>query len=433
MLTRALKTALAALLAAVAAPRPIHAQSIDPLLAGSYLREAREVVRRDGGALWGRTLAAPILLVHPGSRELLTDEADSAGVLSARGGLYTGSLPASENVYNGAIRWAGRTWAMVMWPLPTDSLERRALLAHELWHRVQVLIGLPAGNPSNPHLSTRDGRTWMRLEGRALLRAVSSRDSGRALALGDAVAFRRHRRGLSPTADSTERGLERNEGLAEDTGVRLAAGAGAARLAMVQRRLRRLDSLPALERAFPYRTGPAYGLLLDQLRPGWRKEITGGADLAELAIASISPPGPEESIDVRAGRYGFTDVASEEAAKEQARLARVAELRRPVVEGPVRELPMTATNVSFDPGRGESLEGAGTVYGVMRLIGPWGVLNVESGGGLVSADWSRAFVTAPSDREARPLKGSGWILELSTGWRLTPGSRAGSWRVEQAP
>ena len=94
---------------------------------------------------------------------------------------------------------------------------------------------------------------------------------------------------------------------------------------------------------------------------------------------------------------------------------------------------MTASNVSFDPGRVESLEGAGTVYGVMRLTGPWGVLNVESGRGLVSADWSRAFFTAPSDREARPLKGSGWTLELSTGWRLTPGSRAGSRRVEQTP
>ena len=433
MLTRSHTTLLAALLPAIAAPLPIHAQSIDPLLAGTYLREAREVVRRDGGALWGRTLAAPILLVHPGTRELVTDEVDSAGVLSARGGLYAGSLPASENVYNGAIQWAGRTWAMVMWPLPSDSLERRALLTHELWHRVQGLIGLPAGNPSNPHLSTRAGRTWMRLEGRALLRAVSSRDSTREGALEDAVAFRRHRRRLSPTADSTERGLERNEGLAEDTGVRLAAGEGEARLAMVQRRLRRLDSLPALERAFPYRTGPAYGLLLDQLRPGWRREIIAGGDLAELAIAALPRAEAEESIEVRAGRYGFADVAGEEAAKEQARLARVAELRRVFVEGPVLELPMTGSNLSFDPGRVESLEGGGTVYAVMRLTGPWGVLNVESGGGLVAADWSRAFVTAPSDRDARPLKGSGWTLELSTGWRLVPGSRAGSWRVQQAP
>jgi hypothetical protein len=426
--TRLLKAALAAALVVPAGP--MLAQSIDPSLAARSLREARDVVRRDGGALWGRSLAAPILLVHPGTRELITDEADSAGVLSARDGLYAGSLPASQNVYNGAIQWAGRTWAMVMWPLPADSLERRALLAHELWHRVQGLIGLPAGNPSNPHLSTREGRLWMRLEGRALLRAVGGTGATRAGALADAVAFRRHRRVLSPGADSTERGLERNEGLAEDTGVRLAAGEGGARLAMVERRLRRLDSLAALERAFPYRTGPAYGLLLDQLRPAWRTEISGGADLAELALSSLPRSGPEEALVVRAARYGFTEVAGEEAAKEQARRARVAQLRRTFVEGPVLELPLASSNVSFDPGRVESVEGVGTVYAVLRLIDRWGVLSVESGGGLVSADWTKAFVPAPADREARPLKGSGWTLELASGWRLVPGSRAGSWRVE---
>jgi D-alanyl-D-alanine carboxypeptidase len=66
----------------------------------------------------------------------------------------------------------------------------------------------------------------------------------------------------------------------------------------------------------------------------------------------------------------------------------------------------------------------------VRLAAGEGGARVESGGGLVSADWTKAFVPAPADREARPLKGSGWTLELASGWRLVPGSRAGSWRVE---
>lgn len=423
---------LSILAAVVLLPWDAAAQAtppIDPLLARKYFSEARSLTRRDGGRLWGRVIDPALLLVDPATRTAVADEPDSAGTLEPREGLYTGTLPSGENTYNGRLRWAGRDWAMVLWPLPRDSLERGRLLIHELWHRIQHALGLPAANPANPHLSTRAGRLWLRLEGRALAQAVVTRGADRRRAIADAVAFRKHRRSLASAADSTERSLERNEGLAEDTGVALAATDSASRIALVLRRLRQMDSLEQLDRSFPYRTGPAYGLLLDDLAPGWRRRLAPGDDLGGLAGAAAGSGGETGTVEQRAARYGYVEVAAEEDAREGARQQRLSTLRSRLVDGPVLVLPLAEMKVSFDPDRVESLPGSGTVYQTLRIVDRWGILVASRGGALISPDWTRAAVPVPADPVSSPPAGDGWTLELTPGWRIVPGSRPGDWTL----
>ena len=141
---------------------------------------------------------------------------------------------------------------MVVWPPRADSLERRVLLAHELWHRIQDSLGLPSGMPSNAHLATRDGRLWLRLEGRALRKALGAAGTLRLRALEDAIVFRRARRSLFPGSESDERTLELNEGLAEYSGIMLAIESPVARREQADRRLGILDSATHFERDFAY-------------------------------------------------------------------------------------------------------------------------------------------------------------------------------------
>jgi hypothetical protein len=212
-LTGAAWAAGAGSLPAQAAPPP----PIDSTVARRFLLEAAAVTAGDAGRLWGRSLAGPLLFVDPVTRTMLADSADVEGRLTPWGAFYTGQLPPSENAANTAFRWAGRTWAMIMWPPTADSLQRRVLFAHELWHRIQGDLGLPSTAPDNAHLGTRDGRLWLRLEGRALRRAIDAPGAARTRAIGDALAFRRQRQARFPGADSTERLLEMHEGLAEYT------------------------------------------------------------------------------------------------------------------------------------------------------------------------------------------------------------------------
>jgi hypothetical protein len=72
-----------------------------------------------------------------------------------------------------------------------------------------------------------EGRYWLRLEWRALARALRESGEQRNLAVRDALAFRQARRTLYPASVEDERGQEIGEGLAAYTGTVLAGDSAA--------------------------------------------------------------------------------------------------------------------------------------------------------------------------------------------------------------
>ena len=406
--------------------------AFDTALARKYFQEASELTARDAGALWHRSLEGPLLLAEPHTRMLLAAVPDSEGKLRPFGDFFSGVLPSGDATANAAVHWAGRSWAMAVWPLPADSLERAVLIGHELWHRVQDGLGLAGRDPPNPQLAAPEGRLWLRMEGRALQRALELDGAARLRALRDALLFRRARRRLFPAADSTERQLELNEGLAEYSGVALATSNPEARRALVSARLVTLDSASQHERSFAYRTGPAYGFFLDALVPDWRNAVHSGDDLAFLLEPALPrKSGAGATAPVRAASYGYAVVRREESLRAARQHARLLALRSRFERGPLLELPLTEMKLGIDPGRVETLDSLGTVYGSLRLSDRWGVLQADSTGGLISPDWLRLIVPAPVDTGGRRLAGPGWVLELAPGWRLVPGRRPGDWKVEK--
>ncbi|WP_291838625.1 hypothetical protein, partial [Brevundimonas sp.] len=171
--------------------------------------EARAICETDGGALWGAPLCTPVLLVDPATRTVHTARRGDSDALKPEDGLFVGTLPETVNIANTAVDWDGVRWAMLIRPLPENPTERRALLAHEIWHGVQRDLGLPAGSPTPEHLSTTEGRVLMRLEWRALAAALRAADpAARDQAVADAPAFRAARRTLTAQAGDQERQLE---------------------------------------------------------------------------------------------------------------------------------------------------------------------------------------------------------------------------------
>lgn len=110
----------------------------------------------------------------------------------------------------------------MMLPLPADPFRRLTLLAHESFHRIQPSLGLSASDAPDPSLDTEAGRLWLRLELRALARALRSTGViGRKSAV-DAMVFRMYRDRLCPGTAAMEAAMEKQEGLAEYTGVFIA-------------------------------------------------------------------------------------------------------------------------------------------------------------------------------------------------------------------
>ncbi|PYS93010.1 MAG: hypothetical protein DMF64_06730 [Acidobacteria bacterium] len=378
-----------------------------------------------------------MLLVEPETRTVVANQPDARGLLSKQGEVFVGHWPETENIANTAVTWAGAKWTMILWPLPTDVLDRRRLMMHELFHRVQDELKFALSNPSNDHLDTRDGRLWLQLEWRSLRAALTSTGARRQQAITDALAFRAYRRSLFPQSDVSERALEMNEGLAEYTGVRLSAESEAQAIAYAEREIERANARPTFVRSFAYVSGPAYGILLDATGANWRKGLTAQADLGVLLAqaAQIKVPAALKELAARRGEeYDGRELRAAEDARERARAARLTAYRARLVTGPTLVLPLTEqVQYSFNPNNLVPLEGLGTVYPTLRVSDAWGILEV-SNGALMARDGravSKVYVAAPTDAQTRPLKGDGWTLQLNDGWRVAPAERKGDFVLQK--
>jgi len=401
--------------------------------ARAWFAEANQQCRVDHGQLWGKSLCGPVLLVVPATRQVIASQADAQGELHAEDGVHVGRLPAQENLANTALDWAGVRWSEMLWPLPDDASRRRTLMAHESFHRIQQSLGLPAAMGDNAHLDTLDGRYTMQLEWRALDAALSARsDADRRTCVADALAFRAARYRHFPAAQAAEAALERNEGLAEYTGVMVGNDTPAARQAMAQEDLAGHVGDASFVRSFAYATGPAYGLLLDRYRPGWRREIVhGGSPASLLASALQIDMTAAPDIRQRAARYDGAALLASEHERAAAQAKRVAAYTAQLVAGPVLQLPLKHMKLQFDPRNLLPLGDAGTVYPTMHVSDDWGRIDVD-GGVLLASDWSRLSVAVPpGGLDGHALHGKGWILKLAPGWQAVPGVRRGDWTVRR--
>ena len=415
---------LPALLLATLAP--VARAAPDPESAAWVFGEARRLCEADGGALWGRSLCGPMMIVDPADRGIVASEADAGGVLVAAGAVYTGTLPRDAMLANTATEWSGTRWTQLVWPLPQEPALLRTMLVHELFHRIQAGLGLDRSEAGNRHLDTQHGRYLLQLEWRALARTLMADDTTALRShAADALAFREARRRLFPAAAREEAQLEINEGLAEYTGVRIGLAHDEQRRAYGVYALARFLDAPSFVRSFAYASGPAYGLLLDSANPGWRAQLGAEADLGRMLATALdvdldAAPG----LAARERRYDPDgQLQTAEDARERQRQARLSAWRRDLVEGPVLVLPLQATGFQFNPQTLAALDGIGTVYPVLRLTDRWGELQVDGGAALVHADRKRAVVALPPGGDG--LRGEGWTLSLKPGWKLVPGERKG--------
>jgi hypothetical protein len=193
---------------------------------------------------------------------------------------FATSQPAPEaarprvlGLVNAPIQWGGATWGAYIWDFVVNATPRgrNELFLHELFHGVQPQLGLRVPALASEHLDAVDGRYWLRLEWRALARALRESGKERDLAVREALAFRRARRMLYPASVESERATEITDGLASYTGTVLAAQSASEAIASAVDRLATAEAQDSFVRTFAYASGPAYGLLLDATSSGWTR------------------------------------------------------------------------------------------------------------------------------------------------------------------
>src|SRR6185503_12981929 len=188
---------------------PPAAAQVDQQRAQEYFKEAQALCEGDGGRLWGVSICAPMVIGDARTQTFATSQPPPDA-----------PRPRLIGLVNGPIQWGDRRWAAAIWDTIANwpARTRGELLLHESFHIVQprLVPNGPAG--ANEHLDAVDGRYWLRLEWRALARALRESGERRAQAVREALAFRQARRMLYPAGVGSERGSEITEGLAAYTG-----------------------------------------------------------------------------------------------------------------------------------------------------------------------------------------------------------------------
>ncbi len=390
---------------------------VTPELAKRYFEEAQKLCERDAGRLWGISLCGPLVIYDPASGTRATNQPEPEG-----------PLPRFSAFADGPVEWGGLRWfAVPLYLLPEDADARQQLWGHPQFHRIQHQLAFmaTASDGSNEHLDTFEGRYLIQLEWRALRRALESSGSGQSEAIADALAFRRERRRLFPDAADNERRDEIREGLADYTGIAIWADSAAdARRAAASRLVGGDWSFVG---NFESQSGPAYGVLLDDLLPGWRRRLDGTSDLGDLLASAIKRP-PTTDVSVAAARYDGAALRTAEEVRDRAQQVRVAELRRRFVDGPVLTMPAGGSGTSDTRGS-VGIPGVGIVYfHNFTRSAPWGRLNADNGV-LQSADGTTLSVPVTGPLEGTTLQGDGWSVTLNAGWVVRPSARAGSFAI----
>jgi hypothetical protein len=402
---------------------PAAVAQVDQQRAQQYFDDVQAVCEREGKRLWGMSMCGPMVIADLRTQTIATSQPAPEG-----------PRPRVLGILNGPLQWGGVTWAAYMWDSLINATPRhaKAILLHELFHGVvQPKLGLQASELLNEHLDAMDGRYWMRLEWRALARALRESGAGRTAAIRDTLAFRQARHGRYPGSAEHERALEINEGIASYTGTAAAADSPADAIATTLENLAGAETGESFVRTFAYTTGPAYGLLLDASSRDWRQRIRHTDDFAALlANAFAVRPAPDAAAS--AIRYGGAGIRAAEAQRERERQDRLAALRRQFVDGPVLVIRGGGSGM-FNSMGAVAIPDVGTVFfGPYRSTTDSGTLEAEKGVLLESSGNVRR-VPAPVRKDDTTVVGDGWTFTAQPGWVIRDGPRRGDYEVVRQP
>ena len=161
-----------------------------PEKASRYFKEIEEICNRDSGKLWGQNLYGPIMFVERVTRRIVANQHDNEGLLKSKEGVYAGVYPKELILSNAPVKFGGLQFAMV--PLPEEEVDYRlkTRAIHSLFHRFQENKGIIPSPYNTINMDEKEARLWIKLEWKALRKAINSQGEDRQLALRDALIFR---------------------------------------------------------------------------------------------------------------------------------------------------------------------------------------------------------------------------------------------------
>ena len=393
-------------------------------LAKSYFIELDSLCNIDNGKLWGINLYGATMFIFPESRVIIANEQENGSSLIFKDGLFLGKLPDNINIANTSIEWNGKNWTMLSWNAISnqDNYSRDKLLIHESWHRNQKEIGIISVMTKNTYLDELNGSILLKLEFITLDSALTCKNKEEKINhLANAIEIRSYRQSLFP--DNNENVFELHEGMAEYTGIKLCGIKNELLPKVVAKQLEFGLKKDGLANSFPYLTGPAYGVLFDELKADWLADVKKGESLPEISKQIINhsiPKDPtqlKERVSKLIKQYRAESMIENEIRKFENQKQLIAEYNQKFLNGHILIIKNDNLQLGFNPQERLIPLQNGVVYKTMMLTGEWGIAEIKNGI-FRSNDWQYFILSAPSSGKTGKINEHDYNLMLNDGWEV---------------
>lgn len=387
-----------------------------------YFRKIEAACDADNGKLWGKNLYGPLLFIDRNTRKIIANVQDNDGLLKEKEGIYTGTYPKELIINNATITFGGTLYGMA--PLPPEENEYRIISRsiHCLFHRFQQTIGYTSSGFLTMNMDEKNARLWLKLEWKALSKALNSTGTEQQLAIRDALIFKGANRECYQKYAADEARFENYEGMATFTTILLSTNSAVEFNKILFDNLDRFYSMQSYSRSYGAIEGALYATLL--YRKGFdfktiRSENIDPGDLVKTIYNVQLPAVCRDVAGSLALNYDITAITAEESKRESDIRERIHSMTSTYTEKPVVLLKLESPYFDFEPEDVHSMDTVGTIYSKMRISDNWGKLTVDKGGCLVSNNLKSLRITAKGIKTNKNrCEGDGWLLMLNPDWEI---------------
>jgi hypothetical protein len=387
-------------------------------------KNIEEICKMDNGKLWGKNLYGPIMFVERVTRRIIANRPDNEGLLKSKDGVYTGIYPKELVLSNAPVKFGGTQFAMVPLPAEEDEYRIKTRAVHSLFHLFQENEGIIASTFNSTNMDEKEARLWIKLEWKALRKAINTKGEDRQLAVRDALIFRGSNRELYHKYATDENRFETYEGLTTFTYTLLCANSPEEFKSRLFENLDRIYSMQSYARSYGFIHGALYASLLYDKGYDLKKIKSDSFDLGNTVKELYNIDLPVICRDVAgslAVNYDIESVNKEEEKRDKDIKESIHSQISIFTEKPVVFLELESPYFDFEPEDIHSLDTLGTLYNSMRVSDNWGKLTVDKGGCLVSNNLKFIRITAKAFKaDKNHISGDGWHLILNSEWELVP-------------
>ncbi|MDX2415412.1 MAG: hypothetical protein QNK33_09505 [Bacteroidales bacterium] len=393
--------------------------------AADYFASVEAYCSTEKAQLWGTNLFGPIMIVNPETRHIYASHQDAEGLLKPKDGIFVGNYPKERITNIIAVTYGGTQYGMVrLSSRGENAYNINTGAVHALFHCFQENNEIDTWDYDVSHLNERTARLWVKLEWKALQRAIRTSGDIRTQALRDALVFRSARREMYPQYIQLENYFENYEGITRFTSTLICTDSKDECVRQLLNYSERVYNYRSYSNTWGFLNGAFYSQLLYESDFDFTTITTRDFDLGEIARERYNIELPDISRDIAgslAFNYDIDNINQEEQKREADLKEGIRQRVSKYTEKPVIYLELESPYFSYDPGDMDIVDTLGTIYNTLRVTDNWGKVSIEDGGCLVSPNLD--FIRIPAkniEEEKNHITGEGWHIILNESWKLVP-------------